>query len=319
MKNVSIPTTPLVFLLLCIIAIEALMLTRVMDGHDCETFSSSEKETAPLTHEDLQIESDILTTSSPEELSLIIPKEVYRSGTYLHTNPYSSVKYIFKSFVSENDAGVTPEIRSTIWKTKTDTPLYIEDISWLTLKIHGCSAETKQETFDGILSFLDTHIAKSMSVNGFTLNESRSMDSSDDEPYYIRTYEKEMEKAIFSVYTQCVLEDENPYYLFQFRYIPGETLGKHYDEQFDIHRDLNLGEDFIIDLSREKDFAKLNVAVGGGGSGYFMYTKEINGVWKNIYSGNGTIISCTLAEEHAFPSEIAPRCFNEENGTSVDR
>lgn len=319
MKNISIPTTPLVFLLLCIVAIETFALARIMDGHECGIFSSPEKEKSLSDHADLRMESGAPASSVSEDFSLVMPEEVYRSSAYLHTNPYSSVKYIFKSFVSENDAEVTPEIGSTIWETQTGTPLYIEDIPWFTLKIRGCSAETEQETFDGILNFLNTHIAISMNANGFTLNGSRSMDPSDDEPYYIRTYEKGMEKAKFSAYTKCVLEDENPYYLFQFRYIPGETLEKHYDEQLDIHRNLNLGEDFIIDLVRLGDFAQLNVAVGGGGSGYFIYTKKINGMWTNIYSGNGTIISCALTDQYAFPEEIVPRCFDEGNNTSIDR
>jgi hypothetical protein len=290
-----------------------------MDEHEYGIFPSPEKEESLSGHGDLRMESGTPASSVSEDFSLVMPEEVYRSSAYLHTNPYSSVKYIFKSFISEHNAEVTPEIGSTIWETQTGVPLYIEDIPWLTLRIRGCSAETEQETFDDILGFLDTHIATSMNVNGFTSNESKSEDPSDDRPYYTRTYEKGMEKAVFSAYTQCVLEDENPYYLFQFRYIPSEILEKHYDEQFDIHRDLNLGEDFIIDLSREKDFARLNVAVGGGGSGYLMYTKKINGVWKNIYSGNGTIISCALTDQYTFPEEIVPRCFDEGNNTSIDR
>jgi len=59
-------------------------------------------------------------------------------------------------------------------------------------------------------------------------------------------------------------------------------------------------------------------ATSSGGGGYFFAAK-VNGVWKIVADGNGTISCSSLKDYPDFPATLIPECFDETTGKSIKR
>jgi len=59
-------------------------------------------------------------------------------------------------------------------------------------------------------------------------------------------------------------------------------------------------------------------ASDSGGGGYFFAAK-VEGVWKIVADGNGTISCASLKDYPDFPNTLIPECFDETTGKSITR
>lgn len=59
-------------------------------------------------------------------------------------------------------------------------------------------------------------------------------------------------------------------------------------------------------------------ATSTGGGGYF-FAANVNGVWKIVADGNGTISCESLKDYPDFPNTLIPECFDETTGKSITR
>lgn len=54
------------------------------------------------------------------------------------------------------------------------------------------------------------------------------------------------------------------------------------------------------------------------GGGYF-FAKKVNGEWKIVADGNGTINCASLIPYPDYPSSLIPECYDEKTGTTIKR
>jgi len=59
--------------------------------------------------------------------------------------------------------------------------------------------------------------------------------------------------------------------------------------------------------------------VGGGPGGGMWFAKNVNGVWKIVWDGNGVIMCENLAEYPDFPIEMIPECYDSASDQMTDR
>jgi hypothetical protein len=66
----------------------------------------------------------------------------------------------------------------------------------------------------------------------------------------------------------------------------------------------------------EGDFAQ--GGAGGSGGGGMWFAAKVNGSWKLVWDGNGTI-SCVPINLYNFPNTLVPECYDEATQKSVTR
>jgi hypothetical protein len=67
----------------------------------------------------------------------------------------------------------------------------------------------------------------------------------------------------------------------------------------------------------EGDFASGGASEQGGGGMWFA--AKVNGVWKLVWDGNGTIQCSSLASYPNFPTDMIPQCWNDKDQSVVKR
>lgn len=60
----------------------------------------------------------------------------------------------------------------------------------------------------------------------------------------------------------------------------------------------------------EGDFAKGDVRFKDEMGGGLWFAAKVNGVWKIVFDGNGTITCDTLTNYQNFPKDLIPECFD---------
>lgn len=69
--------------------------------------------------------------------------------------------------------------------------------------------------------------------------------------------------------------------------------------------------------TNDGQYASGTVTAQGGG-GYF-YAIKVNGEWKIVADGNGTISCASLIPYPDYPSSLIPECYDEKTGTTIKR
>lgn len=78
-------------------------------------------------------------------------------------------------------------------------------------------------------------------------------------------------------------------------------------------------EDAIVTISkREGDYVVGGIKFSGEMAGGYVLAAKVEGAWKIVFDGNGTI-PCSAVDEVNFPSTLATECWDTVNNINVDR
>ena len=166
-----------------------------------------------------------------------------------------------------------------------------------------CKSESMPES-DELAKKLAKTVDEIMVTNGYTLNKNNSSASFVDYRFYdyIRAYEKGNIKAVYVQNPDCWANGDEQMHLSSY-FSFTTKLDKNKAEQLPILQDLKIEPDAVIHLSdRVDDFAIISVNFRR--TGHFIIAKNVNGHWKELFSGQEAP-PCSLTKKWQIPESLS--------------
>lgn len=166
-----------------------------------------------------------------------------------------------------------------------------------------CESESMPEG-DEFAKKLTKTVDEIMFANGYKLNNINSSDSFIDYRFYdyVRAYEKGNIKAVYVQNPDCWADGNGQMHLSSY-FSFTTKLEKNKSEQLPILQDLRIEPDAIIHLTnRVDDFAI--VSVNFRRTGHYIIAKNIDGHWKELFSGQEAP-PCSLTKKWQIPESIS--------------
>lgn len=163
--------------------------------------------------------------------------------------------------------------------------------------------------FTTITESLAPEIDDTMNEYGFTKNQKNSSVSIPSDIFYdyIRAYEKEDTKCVFTANPDCGTSSKLPmHYTFSFGCT--NDVNKNYDAQAPYLKDLGITDSIIYSQKQVGDFMKFDI--NDRRSGYYMIAKLENGKWTPVFSGQD-IPPCSVVDKYQIPKELVGDCWKD--------